>query len=307
MGISSSRKKNAKRERDERVQRIYNLNTSEAVCAIKAISGIEAARPLRGALYHRGGNQPLVCFDHSLQVITAKDPQHSDLTEATFGLLVSSVTNFVFGLLSTNQNVGRYEIMRSLAPSISDHQKTKLNRLSREVQSSGESYWSQKHKYGCDKNIMDVEPDPWVVLDESNAQVEKIGDARIKQHLSFDGPDGWHISTQLSNGQININGNGDYVDSCKILLKHVDDNPENASALKIPSPSGSSTYFSDYNSVKSDIEIKRSELCSNLASLDNHVLDLFGINDNSLRELIGKGMPWATVENDFADTVVDKL
>lgn len=307
MGISQSKKRNAKRERDERVKRIHNLGATEAVCAIKAISGIEAARPLRGALYHRGGSHPSVCFDHSLQVIVAQDPQHSSLTEAAFGLLVSSVTNFVFGLLSTNQNVGRYEIMRSLVPDISQKEKGKLVRLARKVQSSGEDYWSQKHNYGCDKNIMKTEPDPWVVLEQSNSQKEKIEDARIKEHLSFEGRDKWHIKTHMSKGMVSTGKNGSYKDSCSILLKNIEENPDEAGDIEIPSPSGSSTYLSEYENIESDIESKRSELCKSLAQLDGHVLDLFGIKDDSLRELVGKGMPWSTVETEFAEAVVDRL
>lgn len=310
MNLSDQKKRDADRERRERVLRIYELDDTEAVCVLKEISGIEPARPIMGALYHRGGGEAPICFEDTTQIIFAQQPADSYLTEALFGFLVSSAANFMFSLFSTNQHVGTYEIRRLLLPELADGEIRQVGTLAREVQSQGEEYWEAKKTFGCGSSIMAIEPRPRTVLSGSDVETETLEEAVLRDHLTVGGPD-YHLSTLMDRGDITAVEEArypEYVRCVELVLSSIDARYEESStSVALPVPDEASDFLDHLDTVKSQLDTKQEDFLQALAALDRYVLSLYGITDLSTCRLIGSGMPWASMRTDWADAVAEQL
>lgn len=310
MDISDAKKRDAERERKERVLRIYELAGTEAVCVLKEISGIESARPITGALYHRGGGANLICFEHTTQIVFARDLADSQLTEALFGLLVSSVANFIFSLFSTNQHVGTYDVRRLLLPELGDMEIEKVATLARHVQSCGEEYWGLKEIFGCGTSIMDIQPNAEAVLKSSELEIETLEEAVLRNHLTVGSP-AYHISTLLTQGHITVVEEArypDYLDAVSTLLASVNGRyKECKSSVELPVPAEAVAFQRLLEDVRDQLAAKQDRFFAALASLDRFVLSLYGITDLRTCQLIGRGMPWASMRTDWASAVAERL
>src|SRR5262249_7040780 len=127
----------ALREREDRIERLRRLDHTEVVFALKDTVGMEAIRPLRGALYERSARSAFL-LDHTLQIAFALSRSDNQIARAAFGLLVSAIPSYILQLFPTNAHATREEILRTPIPHLSDDAIAALDRAATATQKAGE-------------------------------------------------------------------------------------------------------------------------------------------------------------------------
>jgi hypothetical protein len=131
----------------KRVQRIAHLPYPETVLLLKEVAGLEMQRPLRGTLAWRSAACPFVA-DETVLVMYTRDPLYETLACAVFGLLTSSLYNFLFSLFSTNAHANMKEILRLPVPMWSEELEQRLATATRAVFSLAKERDDQARRYG---------------------------------------------------------------------------------------------------------------------------------------------------------------
>lgn len=131
----------------KQVQRIANLIHTETVLLLKEVAGLEMQRPIRGTLAWRSAARPFVA-DETVLVMYTRDPIYETLACAVFGLLTSSLYNFLFSLFSTNAHANMKEILRLPVPMWSEELEQRLAATTRAVLSLSRERYDQERQYG---------------------------------------------------------------------------------------------------------------------------------------------------------------
>jgi hypothetical protein len=317
MNLPEKVRREADRERQDRLERILNLEAPEAVCVLKDIVGIEPARPMKGALYHRGSGSPLVCFGHTLEIIYPKHPRHNALVEAIFALLMSSASNFVMGLFSTNVHVTRTELQRMPIPDLSNAAVGALAELGRALQTAGNALAELRSRFGCRDDLMDVTPSPAKVLAAGTHERDTLQTAVLRRDLVLPIDSPMKLSTLVDRGNLSTRGVGEfdprpesaaYLEAATLLLHDVDVPYSRAKDSSfVPTPAAAADFLRSLASSRAELEAAHASLATALARTDRYVLGLYGINDLDTCALVGKGMPWASTALEWANAIVARL
>jgi SAM-dependent methyltransferase len=131
----------------KQVQRIANLIHTETVLLLKEVAGLEMQRPIRGTLAWRSAARPFVT-DETVLVMYTHDPLYETLACAVFGLLTSSLYNFLFSLFSTNAHANMKEILRLPVPVWSEELEQRLAASTRAIFSLSSEKYDQERQYG---------------------------------------------------------------------------------------------------------------------------------------------------------------
>ncbi len=129
------------------IQRIATLTRTETALLLKEVSGLEMKRPIRGTIVQRSASHPLVA-DETVLVMYTRDDVYEDLAYAVFGLLTSSLYNFLFSLFSTNAHANFKEIQRLPVPVWSGELEKRLAGTTREVLRIYKELYEHEKKYG---------------------------------------------------------------------------------------------------------------------------------------------------------------
>jgi hypothetical protein len=308
MNLPDSKKREAEREREDRLERLLHLTAPESVCVLKDIVGLEPARPIRGALYRRGAGEPLVAFEHTLQIVYPTHPTHDLVVEACFGLLMSSVSNFITSLFSTNAHVTTTEVQRLPLPALTNGAIAELAAGAREVQNRGSRYASLKRSYGVGEGLMEIQPDPGAVLAHSGIETESLPLAVMRGHLTMGGSEQRRVRVLWQQQKLRpaAGFSAAYAEASELLARKIDDRYSGCTAL-LPTPTSAAQLLQRFEEAQNELAQARSDLVAALACLDRLVLRLYGIQDKESWALIGRGMPWATTMKEFANAVTDSL
>ena len=130
----------------KQVQRIANLIHTETVLLLKEVAGLEMQRPLRGTLAWRSAARPFVA-DETVLVMYTRDPTYETLACAVFGLLTSSLYNFLFSLFSTNAHANMKEVLRLPVPMWSEELEQRLAATTRAVLYLSRERYDQEKRY----------------------------------------------------------------------------------------------------------------------------------------------------------------
>ncbi len=131
----------------KRVMRIANLAQPETVLLLKEVAGLEMKRPIRGTLARRSASNPFVA-DETVLVMYTCDPVYETLACAVFGLLTSSLYNFLFSLFSTNAHANMKEILRLPVPRWSEELEQRLAAATRAILCLSRERYNQERRYG---------------------------------------------------------------------------------------------------------------------------------------------------------------
>lgn len=305
MGLPQQRQRDAERERVERVLRIAELQHEEVVFVLKDIAGIEPVRPITGALYTRGPKRR-ICFEDTVQVAFATQPAYNVQTAAAFALLVSSVSNFILSLFSTNVHVTTNEIQRLPLPPIDERMMHRLAELAWDLQARGEQYHELRSQLDANKD--DV-ASPTRVLELSNLPTETLETAVIRGDVEMPMGDPRHISTLLERGQIRASDeDGAYQQSLRLLLGKINaPYAEVAREVRLPRRDAAERFIHKLQARNEQLRNALDAFHTAMARVDRAVLELYGIQDPAERRLIGLGMPWAATGREFARGVVERL
>lgn len=129
------------------VQRIANLTHPETVLLLKEVAGLEMKRPIRGTLAWRSASNPFVA-DETVLVMYTRDPMYETLACAVFGLLTSSLYNFLFSLFSTNAHANMKEILRLPVPIWNKELEQRLATASRAILCLARERYNQEKQFG---------------------------------------------------------------------------------------------------------------------------------------------------------------
>jgi hypothetical protein len=136
------------------IQRITSLTQTETVLLLKEVSGLEAKRPIRGTIIQRSASQPVVA-DETLVVMSTLDSTHENLAFATFGLLTSSLYNFLFSLFSTNAHANLTGFLRLPIPIWSTELEQRLAASTRDLLDAYKTLYKHKALFDINRNQLE--------------------------------------------------------------------------------------------------------------------------------------------------------
>jgi len=284
----------ARRERDERILRVAELEHVEWVLGLKSVTGMEAIRPIRGTLLHRSAKNPFL-LDDTMQVAFALRESDNEMVQAVFGLLVSAVPNFIFQAFSTNANMTREALLRTPIPNLERMQRA-LARLALDAQQAGEALHKTLARYGGALRLAEISLDMSTVLRGSKLPCITLEDAVSRGILSAPSHPAWKVARSLSNGDFKASAPSHeaFARSAHVFLSEVDE-PYQAGgkAALLPSPA-SFAKFEDYRErAQTEGETSYQGLLAARARLDELVFSAYEIRDEEWQRAILHGMPWA--------------
>jgi hypothetical protein len=292
-GLKGTALRDAERELEERVKRILALEHGEAVFALKDIAGMEAIRPIRGALYTRDGESPIV-FDDTLQVGFALTAKHNRLARAAFGLLVSAVPNYIFQLFSTNAHVTLEEIYRTPIPPIDDKQLAGLEAAALAAQAAGERLHAQLLPYNGGLRLAKIDVSARAVLEKDGAPRITLGNAIRSGLVAAPSRRDRRIGA-LASELAPTQKDGPFAEALALLLEEANDVKFDAAErdLSLPDPNVAGRFVKKHATIREACTRAYNDLLACRAALDKLVFDIYGIDDPEWRRAVLWGVPWA--------------
>jgi hypothetical protein len=292
-GLKGTVLRDAERELEERVKRIVALEHDEAVFALKNISGMEPIRPLRGALYTRNSDAPVV-FDNTLQIGFALTAMDNRLARAVFGLLVSAVPNYIFQLFSTNAHVTIEEIYRTPIPPIDDEQIAALESAALAAQAAGERFHAQLRPYNGGLRLARVDVSAGAILEKDGFQKITLGNAIRSGLVAAPSRRDRRIGA-LASELAPTKKDGPFAEALALLLREANDVKFEAAEreLRLPDPNVAAKFVKKHATVRQACTDAYNELLRRRAALDKLVFDIYGIDDPEWRRAVLWGVPWA--------------
>ncbi len=275
------------------VERIAQLDHLEVAIFLKEVSGLEMRRPIRGTVVERSSSNPIVA-DHTLLSIRAANSNYNDMTYAVFALLTSALSNYIFGLFSTNAHVAIAEVLRTPTPAWTPEIEAALAALAREAMRAGLVLDNFAGNYRGAVTVSSV-------LAASGLPTMRLGDAVASQRLIITGNPSRKVQTLANNGQLAIrppyDRNAEYVSMVTAILA-TEERPYSAAAsgnnqLLLPDPSVATALQTAYNQANADIASYQAALETAVKAIDDAVYYWYGITDPTWRALIDRGMPWS--------------
>ncbi len=277
----------------KQVQRIANLTQVETVIFLKEVSGLEMKRPIRGTIVQRDSQHP-VAADHTVLVMYTLSAEYTDLAYAVFGLLTSSIYNFLFSLFSTNAHANFKEILRLPVPVWSIERTQQLATATRATLAVYTDLHNHETLYGSDQTKQVLVNDVLIASKLPTLRFEELvlrGDIVMKSTanlslevmlqrglLAFD----TKLSSVLVQGLeriIRANGTLTYTKGGK--------------DIRFPGIKVLPTFLAQLQSVEQERQAKIAATLVSQKAVDDAVLDAYGITTSSWRDTIQKGVPWA--------------
>lgn len=306
MGLSRKVESDCEREREQRLQRILRLTQPESVAVIRAIVGLESARPVRGALFTRGPGHAMFAFEHSLQIVYPKVGRDSAMVEAVFALLVSSVSNFVISLFSTNANISTNELKRLPIPQLSASETNELAAYGRSVQERGTELSRLKGLYNT-RNSDALAPDPSAVLSQMSIEIEQLPIAVMRGHIRVTGNPQRRVSSLVDREElVAVADDTRFAEAIGVLLGHCRD-AYGECAVSVPVPGDARIFLDEMDLVGQKLRGANDRFFEAMGELDSRVLRMYGIAERAEQNLAGLGMPWASSQQAWAASIAERL
>ena len=231
----------------------------------------------------------------TLLSIYSLQPQHADLAYAIFGLLVSSLSNYIFGLFSTNAHVSIAELMRTPIPAWNVQIEATLVAKARATLQAGLALDTLARQVGGR-----VEADLAVLMvNTPGISTMSLQQAVQSRRVVPPVSDQSRIATLVKNGGLApaaaFATNTDYAAALRLLLKDTDKRYINAAGqILLPNPNAAPTLMTAYATANTQLTNHQTALDTAIAALDDAVLQWYGITNPAWQAIIKRGMLWST-------------
>ncbi|MGB8343934.1 MAG: N-6 DNA methylase, partial [Ktedonobacteraceae bacterium] len=277
----------------KQVQRIANLAQSETALFLKEVSGLEMKRPIRGTITQRDRHNP-VAADHTVLVMYTLDPAYTDLAYAVFGMITSTLFNFLFSLFSTNAHANFKEILRLPVPEWSTEIEQKLASKTRGVQQVYQSLYAHEDTYGSDQEQRVSLND---ALRETRLPTLHLEELILRGDVILSGGPQYTLDVLLDRGQLAVNPQlGDAVrQAIERIIRANGSLPYGKSGkdILICHPRVAQAFLAQLDIIEKERATRMQAAEQAQHEIDALVLDLFGITQPSWRETVETGVPWS--------------
>ncbi len=274
------------------VQRIANLPHSETVLLLKEISGLEMQRPIRGTFTRRSAAHPVVA-DETVLVLYTHDPVHTTLACAVFGLLTSSLYNFLFNLFSTNAHANFKEILRLPIPPWSTRLEQSLSTLTQQTFQAFQELYQHEKLFGKNPHH---QIDLNTLVTTSTLPTIPLNTLIAHGDLTLHGPPSYTIASLLKRGQLTFAPSID--PAVRLAITHLLQANADLSLnyggenLLIPAPNSAPAFLALLEQTRRQRSNKIAQTIQQQQQLDEQVMHAYALNAAS-RLLVTNGLPWA--------------
>ncbi len=277
----------------KQIQRVVNLAQSETALFLKEVSGLEMRRPIRGTIIQRD-RQHVVAADETLLVIYTLDPSHEDLAFATFGLLTSLTYNFFFSLFSTNAHANFKEILRLPVPTWSTSLERQLAEETRNVLHAYHAKYAHETLYGAGQA---QEVSLHTVLLATKLPTLRLEELILRGDVALNTSSHFTLEVLLNRGQFSMNSRLT-AEATHTIERFVRANgtltyAKGGKDIVIPNPRVAGLFLTHLHTIEQEREALLHRVYSSQRGLDEMILDMYGINQPSWRDIISNGVPWA--------------
>jgi hypothetical protein len=275
------------------IQRITGLTQTETVLLLKEVSGLEAKRPIRGTLIQRNASHPVVA-DETLVVMYTLDGAYENLASAIFGLITSSLYNFLFSLFSTNAHANLTEFLRLPIPVWTAELEKRLAASTKAVFHTYKQLYDHKRLYGTNQN---QRVGVTATLAASGLPTIRLEELVLRSDLTLDGPTTHNLETLLEHGQITfatqINSEARTAIKRIIQANNGLSYSRGGKELLVPNPRVAMTFLTQLEQREGEREKHLLQASEQQQELDEQIIEAYGIHTPVWRSLIIEGVPWA--------------
>ncbi|GAC1615260.1 MAG: hypothetical protein NVS4B11_01890 [Ktedonobacteraceae bacterium] len=277
----------------KRLQRIANMTEKEIVIFLKEVSGLEMKRPIRGTILQRD-KQHSVVADETLLVMYTLNAAHEDLAYAVFGLLTSSIYNFLFSLFSTNAHANFKEILRLPVPNWSLEREKQLATETRKTLDVYKDLHDHEKIYGSDQTKHVSVND---VLAVSKLPTLRFEELVMREDIVIKSTANLTLDVLLQRGLITFNTklNPDTIQGLERIIRANGalTYTKGGKDIRFPNIKVTATFLSQLQFLEQERAAKLQSTLDSQKALDDVVIDAYGITTSSWREIIRLGVPWA--------------
>ena len=274
------------------IQRIAGLVQPETALLLKEVSGLEMKRPIRGTLVQRSAAHPLVA-DETVLVMYTRETSYEELAYAVFGLITSSLYNFLFGLFSTNAHANFKEILRLPVPVWNEELEKRLAATTRQALSACKSLYEHKRKYGT---VLDGQIHPGTLLTAGGLPAMRLEELVLRGDITLNGPQTHSPATLLRQKQL-LCGQ-ELTDAARLAIERLIRTGGSLSYNKggkdllLPDPSVASTFLNLLEQAERERIQYKARVSEQQQLLDEQAIEAYGIRQPAWKALVSEGLPW---------------
>ncbi len=275
------------------IQRIVDVQQPETAIFLKEISGLEMKRPIRGTIIQRTGSNPVVA-DETVLVMYTLSPTYEQLAYALFGLLTSSIYNFLFSLFSTNAHVNFKEILRLPVPIWSEERERQLAFSTKGTLEAYQHFHLHEQRFGSDRAQHVLAN---AVLSAGKLPTLRLEELILRGDITLTGPPTYALDILLQRGQIHFAAtlSSEATRAFSELLRSAAmiSYTKGGKDMLLPNPRVASAFLNQVEQAQTE-RIRLLETISTAQqSLDLLALDAYAITRADWRDMVLRGVPWA--------------
>ncbi|MGH2505993.1 MAG: HsdM family class I SAM-dependent methyltransferase [Ktedonobacteraceae bacterium] len=275
------------------IRRIVNLIQPETVLLLKEVSGLEMKRPIRGTITQRSASQPLVA-DETALVLYTLDTAHENLAYALFGLITSTLYNFLFSLFSTNAHANFKEIQRLPVPVWSTALEMRLAGMTQDVLQAYHDLHEHEKAFGKEQHgHININ----TTLITSGLPTIRLEELILRGAITLNGPHTHALAILLKRGQITFDIQLSH--EARIAIEHVIQANTTLSYSKggknllVPNSRVAAAFLTQLEQRASERQQKIQQTAQQQNILDRQVIEAYGIRTPAWKSLVSVGVPWA--------------
>lgn len=278
----------------EQVQRVAALSSPETVLFLKEVSGLEMKRPIRGTILQRDRLHPVVA-DHTVLVLYTLDASYEDLAYTVFGLLTSSTYNFLFSLFSTNAHVNFKEIMRLPIPQWSEDLEREIASATKNALRTYKELHTHEHNFGISPDRQGIAVK--TVLASSGLQTLTIEELVLRGDMVLDGPETQGLESLARRGKLSMSNrlSEEAKQAISLLIAANAGLPygKGGSHVAVPHPRIAAAFLARIAQLNEERRAKVQATTQAQNDLDELVFQAYGLTEESWKNTIRAGVPWA--------------
>ncbi|MEO9028112.1 MAG: hypothetical protein ABI413_04780, partial [Ktedonobacteraceae bacterium] len=263
------------------------------VLLLKEVSGLEMKRPIRGTITQRSASHPLVA-DETVLVMYTLDNAHEDLAYAVFGLITSSLYNFLFSLFSTNAHANIKEIQRLPVPVWSTELEKRLAETTRAVLRTYQNLHGHEKAFGREQNgHVGVN----ATLAASGLPTIRLEELVLRGDITLNGPQAHALAVLLKREQITFDAQLSH--EARLAIERIIQANDglaygkSGKDLLAPNPRVAAAFLAQLEQRAGEREQHIRQVAQQQQILDEQISEAYGIRTPAWKSLISAGVPWA--------------